>query len=49
MDMDNNLSHTGVRMSLSRFTTEEEIDKSIDVIKKTVQRLRAISSTYSGV
>ncbi|QEN09217.1 cysteine desulfurase, NifS family [Oceanispirochaeta crateris] len=46
MDMDNNLSHTGVRFSLSRFTTEEEIDVSIEVINKTVQRLRAISSTY---
>jgi len=49
MDLDNNLSHTGVRFSLSRFTTEEEIDMSIEIIKKTVQRLRAISSTYSGV
>jgi cysteine desulfurase len=48
MDLDNNLSHTGVWFSLSRFTTEEEIDKSIDVINKTVQRLRAISSTYMG-
>ncbi len=48
MDMDNNLSHTGVRFSLSRFTTEEEIDTVIEIIKKTVQRLRAISSTYTG-
>ncbi|MDC7239637.1 MAG: NifS family cysteine desulfurase [Spirochaetales bacterium] len=46
MDMDNNLSHTGVRFSLSRFTTEEEIDGAIDTIQKTVHRLRAISSTY---
>jgi len=48
MDVDNNLSHTGVRFSLSRFTTEEEIDRAIEVIGKTVSRLRSISSTYSG-
>lgn len=48
MDMDNNLSHTGVRFSLSRFTTEEEIDQAIEIINKTVHRLRAISSTYVG-
>ncbi len=46
MDVDNNLSHTGVRFSLSRFTTEEEVDRAIEVIRKTVQRLRSISSTY---
>jgi len=46
MDMDNNLSHTGVRFSLSRFTTEEEIDRAIEVINKAVHRLRSISSTY---
>ena len=46
MHVDTDLSHTGVRFSLSRFTTEEEIDKAIEVIGKTVERLRSISSTY---
>lgn len=46
MNVDADLSHTGVRFSLSRFTTEEEIDKAIEVVKKTVERLRSISSTY---
>lgn len=46
MHVDTDLSHTGVRFSLSRFTTEAEIDKAIDVIGKTVERLRSISSTY---
>lgn len=40
------LSHTGVRFSLSRFTTEAEIDEAIVIVEKTVERLRAISSTY---
>jgi cysteine desulfurase len=48
MNVDIDLSHTGVRFSLSRFTTEDEINKAIEVINKTVERLRSISSTYKG-
>lgn len=41
------LAHTAVRLSLSRFTTEAEIDHAIDVIKKAIIRLRDISSSFS--
>ena len=41
------LAHTALRLSLSRFTTEEEIDYAIEVINNAVARLRAISSTYA--
>ncbi len=41
------LAHTALRLSLSRFTTEEEIDYTIEVINAAVTRLRAISSTFS--
>jgi cysteine desulfurase len=41
------LAHTALRLSLSRFTTEAEIDYAIEVIQKAVVRLRAISSTYA--
>ncbi len=44
---DSELAHTGVRFSLSRFNTEEQIDYTIDVVKKAVTRLRNISSSYS--
>ncbi|RXJ88777.1 cysteine desulfurase, NifS family [Arcobacter sp. CECT 8983] len=44
---DSELAHTGVRFSLSRFNTEEEIDYAIDVIKGAVARLRGISSSYA--
>ncbi|OHE10912.1 MAG: cysteine desulfurase, NifS family [Sulfurimonas sp. RIFOXYD12_FULL_33_39] len=44
---DAELAHTAIRLSLSRFTTEDEIDYTIDVFKKAAQRLRAISSTYA--
>jgi cysteine desulfurase len=46
MDIEKELAHTGVRFSLSRFTTEEEIDYTINVLKESVSRLRSISSTY---
>ena len=44
---DSELAHTGVRFSLSRFNTEEEIDYAINVIKNAVTRLRNISSSYA--
>lgn len=42
------LAHTALRLSLSRFNTEEEINKAIIIIKNAVKRLREISSTYAN-
>ncbi|MCV3453996.1 NifS family cysteine desulfurase [Campylobacter sp. FU_520] len=44
---ENDLAHTALRLSLSRFNTEDEIDYVAEQIKKATQRLRAISSTYA--
>ena len=44
---DPELAHTAMRLSLSRFTTEEEVDYTIEVFTKAAERLRSISSTYS--
>jgi len=44
---DSELAHTGVRLSLSRFNTEEQIDYAITVIKNAVSRLRNLSSSYA--
>lgn len=41
------LAHTALRLSLSRFTTDEEIDYTIEILNNAVTRLRAISSTYA--
>lgn len=46
---DHELAHTGIRLSLSRFTTDAEIDYTIAHFKKAVERLRAISSSYAKV
>ena len=43
---DSELSHTGIRLSLSRFTTESEIDCVIKAFTEAVGRLRAISASY---
>jgi cysteine desulfurase len=34
------MSHTSIRFGIGRFTTDEEIDKAIDVMQSTIQRLR---------
>ncbi|RXJ87285.1 NifS family cysteine desulfurase [Arcobacter sp. CECT 8985] len=44
---DSELAHTGVRFSLSRFNTEDQIDYAIDAIVNAVKRLRNLSSSYA--
>jgi cysteine desulfurase len=44
---DNELAHTGIRLSLSRFTTDEEVDYTINHFKNAVARLRMISSSFA--
>lgn len=46
MQVDEDLTHTAIRFSLSRFTTSEEIDTTLDVVGDIVKRLRSISSTF---
>lgn len=44
MGLGTELAHTGLRLSLSRFTTEEEIDYTIEALGASVVRLRSIST-----
>ena len=44
---DKELAHTAIRLSLSRFTTQEEIEVVKKEFPKAVARLRDISSSYS--
>jgi cysteine desulfurase len=41
------LAHTAIRFSLSRYTTQEELDYTLKVVKTAVIRLRGISSSYA--
>lgn len=34
------LAHTSLRIGFGRFTTEEEVDYAVDLISKSVSRLR---------
>lgn len=45
---DKELAHTAIRLSLSRFNTDEEIEYTIGVFQKAIERLRNISSSYKN-
>jgi len=47
MCLDSDLAHTGIRFSLSRFTTDTEIDAAIAAVQAAVSRLRAISPSVA--
>jgi cysteine desulfurase len=40
------LAHSSLRMSIGRFTTEEEIDATIKTVKVAVEKLRALSPLW---
>ncbi len=40
------LAHSSLRMTIGRFTTEEEIDYAVEVIKKNVAKLRELSPLW---
>ena len=42
------IAHGSVRLTLGDDTTEEDVDYVIDVLKKTAERLRAMSPLYKG-
>ncbi|HIQ28439.1 MAG TPA: cysteine desulfurase, NifS family [Sulfurovum sp.] len=41
------LAHTAIRFSLSRYTTQEELNHTLAVVKRAVARLREISSSFA--
>ncbi len=40
------LAHTSIRFGIGRFTTEEEIDEAIRIVKENVQKLRDLSPLW---
>ena len=49
MGLDDELAHSSLRMTVGRFTTEEEIDYVVELIKKHVTRLRDMSPLWEMV
>lgn len=43
---DDELAHSSIRFSLGRWTTEEEIDHTIEIVKKAVIKLRELSPLW---
>jgi len=41
------IAHGSLRLSLSRYTTEEEIDRALEVLPPIIQRLRDMSPLYA--
>lgn len=44
--VDEDLAHTSIRFGIGRFTTEEEIDKAIEIIVNNIERLREMSPLW---
>jgi len=40
------LAHSSIRFTLGRFTTEEEVDFAIDLIKAKISKLRDLSPLW---
>ncbi|VFS80994.1 Cysteine desulfurase [Raoultella terrigena] len=44
--MTDELAHSSIRFSLGRFTTEEEIDYTINLVRNSIGRLRDLSPLW---
>ncbi|KAK8957092.1 hypothetical protein KSP39_PZI000385 [Platanthera zijinensis] len=49
LGVDEDMAHTSIRFGIGRFTTEAEIDRSIDLVVHQVERLREMSPLYELV
>ena len=48
MGLTHEIAHGSLRMTLSEFTTEQEIDYTLEILPQIVERLRAMSPLYKG-
>ena len=49
LGLNDELAHSSIRFSIGRFTTEEEIDYTIDLLHKQIGRLRELSPLWEMV
>jgi len=46
LGLDDELAHSSIRFSFSRFTTEEQVDYAMQKVKKSVERMRELSPLW---
>lgn len=46
LGLNDELAHSSIRFSIGRYTTEEEVDYTIDLVKKAVHKLRELSPLW---
>ena len=46
LGLNDELAHSSIRFSIGRFTTEEEVDFTIDLVKRAIERLRDMSPLW---
>ncbi len=46
LGLDDELAHSSIRFSFSRFTTEEQVDYAIEKVRKSVERMRELSPLW---
>jgi cysteine desulfurase len=46
LGLSDELAHSSIRFSIGRFTTEEDIDFTIDLVKTAIARLREMSPLW---
>jgi len=49
LGVDEELAHTSLRIGIGRFTTEKEVDFTVDLISKAVSKLRSLSPLWEMV
>ncbi|EYU44534.1 hypothetical protein MIMGU_mgv1a0073322mg, partial [Erythranthe guttata] len=46
LGVEEDMAHTSIRYGIGRFTTEDEIDRAVDLTVKQVEKLREMSPLY---
>ena len=49
LGVEEDMAHTSIRYGLGRFTTEEEVDRAVDMTVARVSKLREMSPLYEMV